>query len=77
MNSLINQAETATSSSAAAGFWQQADQTVMSDAAMVPLEDQNFPLYASARVRGTNYGTAIFIPNIGDADITNVWLANG
>ena len=37
---------------------------------------QNFPEFASSRVRGAGgYATAIWAPNIGEADITNLWLA--
>jgi peptide/nickel transport system substrate-binding protein len=76
VNSLITQAETAPSLSASGGFWHQADEQIMSDAAIVPIMSQNFPEYASARVRGANgYPTALWAPNIGEADITNVWLA--
>ena len=77
VNSLITSAEAATSLSAAGTVWQQADSTIMSDAAIVPIMSQNFPNYASARVRGVGYPTAIFTPNIGDPDITNLWLAGG
>jgi peptide/nickel transport system substrate-binding protein len=77
VNSLINQAEAASSLSAAGAAWHQADVDIMKDAAIVPLLSQNFPQYSSARVRGVGYSTAIFQPNIGDPDITNVWLANG
>jgi peptide/nickel transport system substrate-binding protein len=82
VNSLITQAESATSLSAAGTAWQQADSTIMSDAAIVPVMNQGFPLYSSARVRGISsdgktYPTAIFAPNIGDPDITSMWLANG
>jgi peptide/nickel transport system substrate-binding protein len=76
VNSLINQAETATSLTAAGSAWHQADMQIMKDAAIVPVQSQNFPLYASSRVRGVNYPTAIFAPNIGDADITNLWLTH-
>jgi len=80
VNSLITAAEAATSTSAAATDWQQADADIMKDAAIVPLESQNFPLIASKRVRGVSssgktFQTALFAPNIGDPDITNVWLA--
>jgi len=76
VNSLITQAETAPSLSASGGFWHQADEQIMSDAAMVPIMSQNFPEFASSRVRGVGgYPTAIWAPNIGEADITNVWLA--
>jgi len=77
VNNLIGQAEAASSLAQAGSFWHQADEDIMSDAAIVPIMSQQFPLYASARVRGVNYPTAIFAPNIGDPDITNVWLANG
>ena len=75
VNSLIIQAEGARSLEAAGSAWQQADSQIMSDATIVPIMSQNFPLYASQRVRGVGYQTAIFQPNIGDPDITNLWLA--
>jgi peptide/nickel transport system substrate-binding protein len=82
VNSLITQAEGATSLSAAGSFWHQADMQIMSDAAIVPVMNQNFPTYSSSRVRGIasngqTYPTAIFEPNIGAPDITALWLANG
>jgi peptide/nickel transport system substrate-binding protein len=77
VNSLINQAESATSLSAAGSAWHQADVDIMKDAAIVPLLSQNFPQYSSSRVRGVGSSTAIFAPNIGDPDVTNVWLAAG
>jgi peptide/nickel transport system substrate-binding protein len=82
LNSLITQAEGATSLSAAGTFWHQADMQVMSDAAIVPVMNQDFPAYSSSRVRGIasngqTYPTAIFEPNIGAPDITALWLANG
>ncbi|HEY6311108.1 MAG TPA: ABC transporter substrate-binding protein [Streptosporangiaceae bacterium] len=72
VNSLITQAEGATSLSAAATAWHQADMDIMADAAIVPIMDQGFPMFSSARVRN-----AMFQPNIGEHDITNLWLANG
>jgi peptide/nickel transport system substrate-binding protein len=80
VNSLIIKAEAASSQSAAASYWHQADVQIMSDAAIVPIMSQNFPDYTSARVRGiasngTTYPTAIFEPNIGAPDITALWLA--
>jgi peptide/nickel transport system substrate-binding protein len=82
VNSLINQAEIAPSVSAAGNIWHQADNQIMSDAAIVPIMNQGFPMYASARVRGiasngTTYPTAIFTPNIGEPDVTAIWLAGG
>jgi peptide/nickel transport system substrate-binding protein len=75
VNSLITQAESATSTSAAGTAWHQADMDIMKDAAIVPIISQNFPQYSSARVRGVGYKTALFAPNIGEPDITNLWLA--
>ena len=77
VNSLIKQAEAATSLSAAGAAWHQADVQIMKDATIVPMLSQNFPQYSSSRVRGAGFNTAIFAPNIGEPDITNVWLTNG
>jgi len=76
VNGLINSAEGAATAADAGTSWQQADAQIMSDAAIVPLMSQKFPLIASKRVRGVGYPTAIFAPNIGDPDITNLWLAS-
>ncbi len=82
VNSLITTAEGASSIADAGTAWQSADAQIMSDAAIVPIMDQGFPQYSSARVRGiasngTTYPTAIFAPNIGEPDVTSIWLANG
>jgi peptide/nickel transport system substrate-binding protein len=71
VNTLISQAEAATSLSAAAADWQQADALIMKDAAIVPIMDQGFPNFSSARTRNV-----LFQPNIGEVDITNIWLAS-
>jgi len=80
VNSLIKSAESATSLSAAGTDWHQADMQIMSDATIVPIMDQGFPMYSSARVRGIGSNgatspTALFAPNIGAPDITALWLA--
>jgi peptide/nickel transport system substrate-binding protein len=75
VNSLITQAEGATTTAAAGTAWHQADMDIMKDAAIVPILSQNFPQYSSARVRGVGYPTAVFAPNIGEPDITNLWLS--
>ena len=72
VNTLITQAESASSLSAAAADWHQADVDIMQQAAIVPMLDQGFPNFASARVRNV-----LFQPNIGEVDVTNLWLANG
>ena len=80
VNSLITQAESASTLTAAGNLWHQADEAIMSDAVIVPIMNQGFPNYSSARVRGIasngqTYPTAIFTPNIGEPDITAIWLA--
>ena len=82
VNSLIKQAEAATSLSTAGADWHSADVQIMKDAAIVPIMSQTFPQIASSRVRGvlpdgSTYQTAMFAPNIGDPDIANVYLASG
>ncbi len=77
VNSLITSAEAATSLTTAGSDWAAADKQIMADAAMVPIASQNFPLYASSRVKEAGASSAVFSPNIGDPDITNVWLSNG
>jgi ABC-type transport system substrate-binding protein len=81
VNSLIQKAESATSLTTAGADWHAADVQIMKDAAIVPIMSQTFPQIASSRVRGVlpngqSYPTAIFNPNIGDPDITNVYLAS-
>jgi peptide/nickel transport system substrate-binding protein len=76
VNSDITQAEAAASSSQAAADWHAADVQIMKDAAIIPIETQNWAVYASPRVRGVGYPTAIFTPNIGMVDLANTWLAS-
>jgi peptide/nickel transport system substrate-binding protein len=76
VNSLIDKAETTTSLSAAGADWHQSDVQIMKDAVVVPVLDQGFPLYASKRVHEAGSSSAVFAPNIGDPDITNVWLSS-
>jgi peptide/nickel transport system substrate-binding protein len=82
VNSLIGQAEGATTLSDAGNLWHQADMQIMSDAAIAPIMNQNFPNYSSSRVKGIasngqTYPTSIFQPNIGAPDITALYLNNG
>jgi peptide/nickel transport system substrate-binding protein len=80
VNSLITKAEAASSVSAAATDWQQANTQIMKDAVIVPFFSQDWPIISSKRVRGVlpdgkSYQTAIFSPTIGMPDLANVWLA--
>jgi peptide/nickel transport system substrate-binding protein len=75
MDKLITQAETAPTVAAAGGFWHQADTLAMKDAVIVPLLSQQFPYYSSARVHNVGSTAIAMQPNIGDPDITNLWLS--
>ncbi len=71
----ITQALKATTASAAATAWQQADQTAMKDVASVPLIDQYIAQYASSRVHSAaGDGTENFNEGITGPDITSIWL---
>ena len=76
MNSLIKQAESATSQSQAGSLWHQADQLAMKNAWIVPLQAQQAPNYSSTRVHNAGSTAIVITPNIGGADITNVWLSS-
>ncbi len=71
VNRLIVEGENATSSSAAAQIWSQTDRTIMSDAAIYPIDTVNFAIYHSRAVHN-----AVFVPLIQALDPTNVWLSN-
>jgi peptide/nickel transport system substrate-binding protein len=74
MNSLIKQAEGATSLTTAGSLWGQADALAMKNAWIVPLTDQQAPYYSSARVHNLGATWIAYQPNIGGPDITNVWV---
>lgn len=74
MNSIIKKAEAATSAAAAGALWHQADVLAMKNAWLVPMLDQQFPYYSSTRVHNAGATAIAMQPNIGDPDITNVWL---
>ena len=69
-NDLINKALTATSLSAAATFWHQADMQVMKDAVIVPFTNQNTPAYHSTRVKNAiwSWTNQLYDP-------TQLWLS--
>lgn len=69
VNSLIDKALAATDQSTAANDWHQADEQIMKDAAIVPLQTQKTALFRSSRVHN-----AIFWPFSQAYDITQVWL---
>ncbi|MFC6883654.1 MULTISPECIES: ABC transporter substrate-binding protein [Actinomadura] len=69
VNGLIDAALTAPDPSRAAGYWQQADQRIMEDAAIVPLLDRAHTIFRSGRVAG-----ARFLPTAAGYDYTRLWL---
>lgn len=77
LDSLIKQAESATSSSRADTLWNKADHHVMANAVIVPLLRQQLLMYSSANVQQANTSAIVYQPNIGGPDITNVWLTHG
>ena len=76
MNSLIKQAESATSQSQAGSLWHQTDQLAMKNAWTVPLISQQQTNYSSSRVHNAGATAIVVAPNIGGADITNVSLSS-
>jgi peptide/nickel transport system substrate-binding protein len=76
MNSLITQAESATSQSQAGSLWHQADQLAMQNAWTVPMISQQQTNYSSSRVHNAGSTAIVVAPNIGGSDITSVWLSS-
>jgi len=79
VNSDITSAETAETVGQAGTYWHQADQTIMSDATIVPIISQSFASISSKRIRGvlpngSTYQTGLYNPNIGDVDLGNIWI---
>jgi len=70
VNALIDAALTAPDAQHAAGYWQQADQKIMQDAAIVPLLDRAQTLFHSSRVHG-----ALYLPTTAAYDYTRLWLS--
>jgi len=75
LNALIGKAEAAPSLTEAGNFWAQADSNVMQNAVFVPLLSQQAPYYSSTRVHNAGSSAIVYTPNIGGADITNVWIS--
>src|SRR5579859_680806 len=72
---LINEAEKASSVSAAASLWEQADNLAMQQVAVVPLIDQYVAQFASSRVHSVpGDGTASFSEQLTGPDLTDIWL---
>jgi len=74
MDSLITQAEAASSTTQAGSLWGQANSLGLKDVVIVPLLTQQFPYFSSTRVHNMGSTAIVMQPNIGDPDITNLWL---
>ncbi len=70
VNSLIAKGASASSTSAAATIWAQADEAVMKDAAFYPIVSPLQPNYHASYVHN-----AVFVPALQQFDPTNVWLS--
>lgn len=70
LNTLIEQAGSASSTSAAATLWAKADQMVMKDSPIYPITDPLQPNYHASYVHN-----AVYVPAIQQYDPTNVWLS--
>ncbi|HKB32049.1 MAG TPA: ABC transporter substrate-binding protein, partial [Streptosporangiaceae bacterium] len=70
VNSMITQAASAASASAANALWGQLDHMVMADAPIYPITDPQQPLYHASYVHN-----AVYVPAIQQFDPTNVWLS--
>lgn len=71
LNNIISQALSATSDSAAAALWHQADVEAMSQAALYPIADPN-----EATLHGSRVHNCIYIGPIQNCDLANIWLSS-
>jgi peptide/nickel transport system substrate-binding protein len=70
VNSLVNQALVATTTSAANSLWAQADRQVMKDAAVYMIDSVRWAAFHPTQVNND-----VFVPSIQGIDPTNVWLS--
>jgi peptide/nickel transport system substrate-binding protein len=71
VDKLISEGANTTSNSQAATIWAQADQLIMSQAVIYPIDVVEWAAYYSSRVHN-----AVFVPVIQAIDPTNVWLSS-
>jgi ABC-type transport system substrate-binding protein len=71
VDQLVNQPVAATTVTAAASLWHQADVKIMADAAFIPFQTQLTAIFRSTRVHN-----AIYIPFTEQYDITQIWLSS-
>jgi ABC-type transport system substrate-binding protein len=71
VDKLINEAETASTLTTAESLWHQADEKIMSDAPIIPIQTLLTADFRSARVHN-----AIYIPFSEQYDVTQIWLSS-
>ncbi len=74
VDSDIAKALKAPNATAAAPLWHQVDLIAQQDAVMIPLIDQFDPIFSSSRVASPGSSTVLWSPNIGQTDITNIYI---
>ena len=70
----ITKALSASSVAAAATYWHDADLVAQQNAVIVPLVDQGIADFTSSRLASPGSPYVLWNPNIGDADITNLYI---
>jgi peptide/nickel transport system substrate-binding protein len=70
VNTMISQAASTASASAANSMWAQLDHMVMADAPIFPITDPQQALYHASYVHN-----AVYVPAIQQFDPTNIWLS--
>ena len=71
LNNLIDQALTASTNSAAASLWQQADAEAMKQAALYPISDPN-----EASINGSQVHNCVMVQPLQNCNLANVWLSS-
>jgi peptide/nickel transport system substrate-binding protein len=70
----ITKALSASSVTAAATYWHDADLVAQQNAVIIPLVDQGIADFTSSRVASPGSPYVLWNPNIGDPDITNLYI---
>jgi ABC-type transport system substrate-binding protein len=70
----IAKALKAPNATAAAPLWHEVDLIAQQNAVIVPLVDQYNPTIYSSRVASPGSSVPVWAPNIGDPDITNIYI---
>jgi peptide/nickel transport system substrate-binding protein len=70
VNTWINEAIVASTTTQAAKLWGKVDHQIMADAAAYPINDPTFATYYASQVHNV-----VFVPQIQAIDPTNVWLS--